>query len=80
LRDSFASKIKNMITRVANKNYRTIPQWREEHPDCKDPENQQYDFCIDMMRNSLGDLGDEQARLDNKIIKNIAKEVLVDKT
>lgn len=79
-RDEDKSKIKNMITRVANKNYRTIPQWREEHPDCKDPENQQYDFCINMMRNSLGDLGDEQVRLDNKIIKNIAKEVLVQKT
>lgn len=79
-RDEDKSKIKNMITRVANKNYRKIPEWREEHPDCKDPENQQYDFCINMMRNSLGDLGDEQVRLDNKIIKNIAKEVLVQKT
>jgi hypothetical protein len=52
-RDEDRSKIKNMITKVASKNYRTIPQWREEHPDCKDPENQQYDFCIDMMRNSI---------------------------
>jgi hypothetical protein len=78
-RDEDRSKIKNMITKVASKNYRTIPQWRDEHPDCKDPENRQYDFCINMMRNSLGDLGDEQARLDNKIIKNIAKEVVVDK-
>lgn len=79
-RDEDRSKIKNMITKVASKNYRTIPRWRDEHPDCKDPENRQYDFCINMMRNSLGDLGDEQARLDNKIIKNIAKEVVVDKT
>jgi hypothetical protein len=78
-RDEDRSKIKNMITKVASKNYRTIPQWRDQHPDCKDPENRQYDFCINMMRNSLGELGDEQARLDNKIIKNIAKEVVVDK-
>jgi len=79
-RDEDRSKIKNMITKVASKNYRTIPQWRDQHPDCKNPENRQYDFCINMMRNSLGDLGDEQARLDNKIIKNIAKEVVVNKT
>jgi len=79
-RDEDRSKIKNMITKVASKNYRTIPKWRDEHPDCKNPENRQYDFCINMMRNSLGDLGDEQARLDNKIIKNIAKEVVVNKT
>ena len=74
------SKIKNMITKIADKNYRKIPEWRRENPDCREPENQQYDFCINLMRNSLGDLGDEQIKLDNKIIKNIAKQVLVDKT
>ena len=74
------SKIKNMITKIADKNYRKIPEWRREHPACQEPEHQQYDFCINLMRNSLGDLGDEQIKLDNKIVKNIAKQVLVDKT
>ena len=32
-----------------------------------------------MMRNSLGEIGDEQIKLDEKIIKNIAKQVMVDK-
>jgi len=74
------SKIKNMITKVASKNYKTIPKWREQNPECQNPENEKYDFCINMMRNSLGELGDEQTRLDEKIIKNIAKVVVVDKT
>lgn len=73
------SKIKNMITKVADKNYRKIPKWREQNPECKEPENEKYSFCINMMRNSLGDLGDEQIKLDDKIIKNIAKLVVVDK-
>jgi len=73
------SKIKNMITKVAHKNYRKIPKWREQNPECQEPENEKYSFCINMMRNSLGDLGDEQVRLDEKIIKNIAKLVVVDK-
>jgi hypothetical protein len=73
------SKIKNMITKVASKNYRKIPEWRTENPECKELEHQQYEFCIKLMRNSLGDLGDEQIKLENKIIKNIAKEVIVDK-
>ena len=73
------SKIKNMITKVADKNYRKIPQWRTENPDCKELEHEQYEFCIKLMRNSLGDLGDEQIKLENKIIKNIAKEVIVGK-
>lgn len=73
------SKIKNMITKVASKNYKTIPKWRAQNPECQNPENEKYGFCINMMRNSLGELGDEQIRLDEKIIKNIAKVVVVDK-
>ena len=73
------SKLKNMITKVARKNYRKIPKWREQNPECQEPENEKYSFCITMMRNSLGDLGDEQIRLDEKIVRNIAKQVIIDK-
>ena len=72
-------KMRNVITKVASKNYKTIPKWRAAHPECQEPENEEYGFCINMMRNSLGDLGDEQTRLDEKIIKNIARLVVVDK-
>jgi len=73
------TKIKTMITKVAKKNLKQIPVWREQNPECKEPENEKYDFCIKMMRNSLGEIGDEQIKLDDKIIKNIAKQVMVDK-
>lgn len=72
-------KMRNVITTVANKNYRTIPKWRAANPECQEPENDKYDFCITMMRNALGDLGEEQTKLDDKVIKNIAKQVIVDK-
>lgn len=78
--DGDKAKLKKMITSVANKNYRKIPEWREKNPECKEPENEQYDFCIKMMRNSLGELGDEQTKLEEKIIKNIAKQVAINKT
>lgn len=73
------TKIKTMITKIAKKNLKQIPVWREQNPECKEPENAKYDFCIKMMRNSLGEIGDEQIKLDDKIIKNIAKQVMVDK-
>ena len=73
------TKIKTMITKIAKKNLKQIPVWREQNPECKEPENEKYDFCIKMMRNSLGEIGDEQIKLDDKIIKNIAKQVMVDK-
>ena len=38
-----------------------------------------YDFCFNMMRNVLGDFEDEQIKLDNRVIKNIAKEVVIDR-
>jgi len=31
------------------------------------------------MRNILGDTGEEQIRLDNKVIKNITKHIVVNK-
>ena len=31
------------------------------------------------MRNILGDVGEEQIKLDNKIIKNLSRHILVDK-
>jgi sarcosine oxidase delta subunit len=73
------TKIKTMITKIAKKNLKQIPVWREQNPECKEPENEKYDFCIKIMRNSLGEIGDEQIKLDEKIIKNIAKQVIVDK-
>ena len=73
------SKLRNMITIVGKQNYGTVPLWREKYPECQDWNNPKYDFCIDMMRNILGDMGDEQIRMDNKIIKNLSRQILVDK-
>ena len=74
------SKLRNMITIVAKQNYGALPIWREKHPECKDTSNPQYSFCIDMMRNILGDVGENQIRMDNKIIKNLSRHIMVDKT
>lgn len=73
------SKLHNMISIVAKQNYQTLPLWREKHPDCFDGNHPKYSFCLDMMRNILGDVGEEQIKLDNKIIKNLSRHILVDK-
>ena len=73
------AKLKKMITIVAKQNYGIVPLWREKYPECRNWDNPKYDFCIDMMRNILGDMGEDQIRLDNKIIKNISKHIMVDK-
>src|SRR6056300_1049418 len=73
------TKLHKMIDYVAKQNYAKMPLWRQRNPECLDSDHPKYDFCIKMMRNMLGDVGAEQVRLDNKVIKNLSKHILVDK-
>jgi hypothetical protein len=68
-----------MITIVAKQNYSTVPLWREKYPECQDWNNPKYSFCIDMMKNILGDVGDAQIKLDKKVIKNLSRHILVNR-
>jgi len=73
------TKLHQMIDYMAKQNYAKMPLWRQRNPECLDSDHPKYDFCIKMMRNMLGDVGAEQVRLDNKVIKNLSKHILVDK-
>ena len=73
------SKLHKMINCVAERNYAVVPLWKEKHPECSNWDHPQYEFCIDMMKNVLGDIGNEQIRLDNKVIKKLSRHILVDK-
>jgi hypothetical protein len=74
------TKFHKMIDYVAKQNYAKMPVWRQRNPECMDSDHPKYDFCIKMMRNMLGDVGTEQIRLDNKVIKNLSRHIFVDKT
>ena len=73
------SKLRKTIGYVAKRNYATIPLWRETYPECQNWNDPKYDFCVDMMRNILGDIGEKQTRLDNKVIKNLSKHITIEK-
>ena len=73
------TKFHQMIDCVAKQNYAKMPLWRQRNPECLDSDHPKYDFCIKMMRNMLGDVGMEQIRLDNKVIKNLSRHILVEK-
>ena len=73
------SKLHKMIDYVAKQNYAKIPLWREQHPECQLWDHPQYDFCVSMMRNILGDVGSDQKRLDNKVVKNLSRHIYVEK-
>jgi ribosomal protein L37AE/L43A len=73
------TKLKNFIEKVANQNIQKIPIWREENPECQDMHHEKYNYCMKLFRNSLGDIDEKQEKLYDKVIKNIAKQVTVDK-
>jgi len=71
------TKLRNMITIVAKQNCNTVPLWRKEHPECNNYEHPKYNLCFDIMRNTIGSVGLEQNKLDNKVIKNLSKHIFV---
>ena len=73
------TKLRRILSRISMNNYRTVPVWRTAHPDCEVMETRTYEFCYKMMKEILGDVEEEQIKLDNKIIKTMAKELFVQK-
>jgi hypothetical protein len=73
------TKVRKILNRISMNNYRTVPEWKNAHPECEVVASRTYDFCYSMMQSLLGDVEDEQLKLDNKIIKTMAKTLYVNK-
>jgi hypothetical protein len=73
-------KITKMIKHVAHKNQWQINEWRQENPEHKNPESVKCDKYLAIVNQSMGgSTEDDDINNYNKIIKNIAKEVIIDK-
>ena len=73
------SKLRKILGRITINNYKAVPEWKTAHPECEEMDSRDYNFCYKMMRVILGDVEDEQVKLDNKIIKTLAKDLFVNK-
>jgi len=69
------AKLRKAIQRVAYKNSKMLSEFRKEHPDCGKSESKYSDQYNKLIVESMGG-GVEK---ENKIIKNIAKEVVIQK-
>jgi len=77
--DDEKKKIRRAITKIANKNYILIPQFREKYPDyikSSSPVSDQYNKIV---IEAMGGSGDNDLEKQNKIIRNIAKVITIDK-
>jgi hypothetical protein len=74
------NKLKTALKQVARKNLQMLPEWQEQNPDFRildTPENQQY---MQISLSSLGAYSDEESqKQEEKILKNVLKEVVIDK-
>ena len=73
------NKIRKVIKKVADKNARLIPKFKEEHPDCIKSVSRFSDQYNKIIVESMGGSGDNDLEKEDKIIRNIAKEVTIDK-
>ena len=73
-------KLTNAIKVVANKNLKQIPNWQKANPEYNNPKSKQNDKYMKMLCEVMsGSSKEEQQKNYNKIIKNISKEVVIDK-
>ena len=73
------TQLRNMVKIVAKHNQYQFPLWREKHPSSDDMNSETFEFSLRMIQNILGDVGEEQIKLDNKVMRNLSKHILVDK-
>jgi hypothetical protein len=72
-------KLRKVIKKVTDKNMRLIPKYREKYPDCNKSISRHSDQYNKIIVESMGGSGDNDHEKASKIIKNISKQVLVEK-
>jgi hypothetical protein len=78
--DETKVKMHKMIKKVANKNIDLISDFKLLHPDWKKSSSKVSDQFNKIIIESMGGRGDNEYEKEDKIIKKIAKEVLINKT
>jgi hypothetical protein len=71
-------KIRKAIKHVAHKNSKMLKEFKNKHPDCDKSESKFSDQYNKLVIEALGGKGDNDLEKEDKIIKNIAKEVTID--
>jgi hypothetical protein len=74
------NKLRKVIKKIANKNSRLLPAFKEKYPDCGKSDSKFSDQYNKLIIEAMGGPGDNDYEKEDKIIKKIAKEVTIDKT
>jgi len=77
--DQENKKIRRAIKQIAHKNSRLLKQFREKYPDYSKSVSKCSDTYNKLVIEAMGGRGNNDTEKENKIIKNIAKEVAIEK-
>ncbi len=77
--DDNKKKIRKAIKRVVFKNQKLMPKFTEAHPDCLKSASKFSDQYNKILVESMGGSGDNDLEKEDKIIRNISKNVTIDK-
>ena len=79
--DENKETMKKTINKIAYKNFLRIQDWREENPEYKDPESKVNDKYQKIMFEAMGGYTKEENEKNfAKIIRNVSKQITIDKT
>jgi hypothetical protein len=73
-------RVKWAIDRIAKLNYNQIQQWQEKFPECRENNTPANEYFFRLVKVALGGYGkEEEDKFREKIMKNVLKEVVLDK-
>jgi hypothetical protein len=77
--DDNKTKLRKIIKKIASKNYKLLPEYREKYPGCQYAESKHGDKYNKMMIEIYGGEGNNDIEKENKIIHNISKNIVINK-
>jgi hypothetical protein len=78
--DENNKKLRKAIRMIAHKNICMLKDFREKYPDCEEYDSKKNSQYNKIVYESMGGKGDDEYEKDTKIIKKIAKNVVIDKS
>jgi len=76
--DDRKEKLRNTVREVANKNIRLLSEYAEKYPNCKEVESNRNEEYLNILLEVMGGIGETKKEQEEKIIKNLVKEIQIE--
>ena len=78
--NEYKQKMRKVIKHVTHKNSKLFKEFKTKYPGCEKSDSKYSDTYDKLIIEAMGGKGDNDVEKEDKIIKNIAKTVVIDKT